>query len=168
MQVSKKIDNVDDYVEALIGAGTKPLLAKKTATIKARKAVVGEKIVTKLKDGHVETTQIIDAPGKMVVTNPTGESYAMDKAIFDSKYAPKQGAKGVYLPIASPVEVVPIKENIEFATSWGKMSLKVGAFLVRGNGYGIAKEEFAKTYSFCDEKGRLLAINAAIMAGKSH
>ena len=60
----------------------KPDFYAKTARITAREGIVGEEIVTRMKDGHEETKNTVKEEGDMVVRNPNGEEYIIDAKTF--------------------------------------------------------------------------------------
>lgn len=123
--------------------------ALKAAKVSAEFVEAGTKVDTIMKDGHVETTNTAPEGGAMKVTNPSGEQYMVSPEKFASRYA--LDVDGNYAPIASPVQVKQLEENVAFKAPWGEeMRIKAGDVLVNGGPgdvYGIQPEEFAETYS---------------------
>lgn len=158
--------NPKQYVQDLIAAGAKPAVFTKSAKVKARKGTVGEKIVTKMANGLVETTNAVKNDGDWIITNPTGEEYIIKKETFEAKYNLTPNEKGEYMPKPSPQKFLRINEDISFTASWGeKMNIAAGGYLnvsgiESGDVYGIQKDEFNKTYAPCDAKGILLSVSA--------
>lgn len=151
----KEIEDIRGYVEnALkngeITAGT----YRKKAEITARKGVVGEEIVTVMVDGLVETKNVVkkDENGNTgwVVTNPSGEKYIVEDAVFSDKYEPIEGADGKFRPKGKPVTAGKISESISFIAPWGEtMNVVSGGYLVftsMDDIYAIQEKEFFDTY----------------------
>ena len=129
---------------------------KKVATVTARPAVDGEKIVTIMADGHDETKNTAKK-GDYLVTNPSGEQYLVPGDKFLTKYQLVEGH--TYAPIAGPVRVIFVTTNVAFIASWEEeQRIKSGGVIVNNQGsvYGIQGPEFAETYALCDEAGNLI------------
>ena len=126
--------------------------ARKTGWVAARPAKEGERIATRMKDGHVETTNVATALD-MVVTNPGGERYLLRAQKFAELYA-ATGTAGMFQPRGAPVPVVPVTENVEFIAPWGQlMRIKAGGVLAckgPGDVEGIQPDEFAGTYEWVE------------------
>jgi hypothetical protein len=124
-------------------------IAQKTAKVTAEFVEAGSSVSTVMKDGHVETNNIAPEGGAMKVTNPSGEQYLVSPEKFASRYSKTDA--GDYAPIAEPVQVMFIDENVSFTAPWGEeMRIKAGGVLVNagpGDVYGIQPEEFNETYS---------------------
>ena len=90
--------NPKEYVEMRLAAGDKPQLYAKTARVKARLGIVGEEIVTKMADGHVETVNTVKTADDMVVTNPTGEEYIISGETFRKRYEKDPANPELYRP----------------------------------------------------------------------
>lgn len=122
----------------------------KTARIQAVQAKGGEEIQTVMKNGHVETNNTANA-GDWIVTNPDGEQYIVQQAVFEKKYvaAPELGA-GWFKPKGVPQKFVQINEDMTVRASWGEeQHLRKGAYLNISNPddiYGVAEKEFHNTY----------------------
>lgn len=148
----KKV-NVREYIEELLSLGVKPELYVKATPVKARKARMGEEVVTMVKDQKddtklVETINVAER-GDWVVTDKGGESYIVRKEDFHRIYGPSE-EEGTRLPMAKPRKLIEIEENIEFDAPWGeKMKIQSGGFLNIDdmNGiYGINPDEFKQTH----------------------
>ena len=147
-EFAESLKSAEDYV---------PQYYAKTARISARPGKVGEEIVTKMKDGHTETKNTVQAEGDMVVTNPNGEQYIVDAKTFAKKYEIDPTNPKQYRPKGGPQEFVIVDENVTFTAPWGEtMRIKAGGALNitnPGDVYGIQKEEFEQTYAPCDKEG---------------
>jgi len=101
----------------LLALATAPIF-KKQGVVTARPAVVGEVIVTVLKDGSNETTNAAKE-GDWVMTNPSGEQYLIPESKFKDRYEPTEipdvyAAKGYCRAILNPFD-----KPIEIFASWG-------------------------------------------------
>lgn len=156
-----KIEDMKQYVEQQLDAGVKPDFYAKTARITAREGIVGEEIVTRMKDGHEETKNTVKEEGDMVVRNPNGEEYIIDAKTFAKKYEKDPSNPEQYRPKGGAQLFIPVREDIEFKAPWGEeMSIKSGGMLnisgrETGDIYGIQKEEFYQTYAPSDENGNI-------------
>lgn len=154
--------NPKEYVEMRLSAGDKPLLYAKTARVMARVGIVGEKIVTKMSDGHIETTNTVKSEGDMVITNPTGEEYIISAEIFAKRYEIDPANQKLYRPKGGAQQFLFLKEDVEFIAPWGeKQSVKKGGVLSisgrdSGDIYGIQRKEFLETYAPCDKNGNII------------
>ncbi len=154
-----EVSDIKAYVEERLAEGQKPQLYAKTARIKAREGVVGEEIVTKMADGHTETTNSVKAEGDMVATNPSGEQYIIDAATFKKKYEVDPANPQQYRPKGGAQQFLFLKEDVQFTAPWGeKMDIKAGGVLnitgrESGDIYGIQRKEFNETYAMCDKNG---------------
>ena len=146
------IENIFVYVKNLLNSGKMPEEYIKTVKIKARHALDGEEIITKMADNHVETKCRVHDSCHMVITNPNGEEYVVSCADFNERYdeAPEKG--GIYIPKPLPQKMLLIDEDIEFMAPWGEvMSIRAGGALnitkiEKGYIYGIQPLEFKQTY----------------------
>lgn len=160
----KKIENIQAYVLDLLKQGAEPKPFKKYARVQAEKGVLGETVVTEMKNGLVETTNVVKADENgntdWVVTNPTGEKYLVPHAKFIKRYEIEAGADGKHAPTGAPIDAVQIKEDISFTAPWGEeMNIKAGGFLNVSNLndiYGIQLDEFNATYARCNKDGIFL------------
>lgn len=123
--------------------------ARKTATVHAVAATVGEALITKLKDGTEETKNVAK-PGDMKVTNPSGEQYFIDANTFATRYE-STGKPDIYRPVGQPLKFVVVSEDVCFDAPWGEVqNLKAGGVIVEnqenGERYGIGRDEFPETY----------------------
>lgn len=156
----KYIDNLKEYVNNLFIQGKKAKLFIKKATVMARPAVIGEEVITYIKDKETkqlieETRQVIKDENVVVVTNPGGEIYAIHKETFEKNYF-KGENEGEYIAKATPRKLIQINENISFEAPWGgKMEIQAGGWLNLDNMdkiYGINPEEFYETHMPYTEK----------------
>ncbi len=161
-----KIDNIEDYVNKNL-QNKEIFLAKKSSRIIARDGILGEEIKTFVENGTVETiNKVKEANGQIdvVITNANIDgspiidkngnmnTYIIPFETFDKKYEFDFESKygNIYKPKGEAQKFVEISEDIEILASWGeKQYLKSGSFLNISNKediYGIAREEFLKTY----------------------
>lgn len=146
---------VDINAPEITMALDKAPIYKKCSRVKARPAIEGETIVTKLSSGVIETTKVAKF-GEWVVTNPSGEEYLVSEEKFFSRYDPadKKGvyeAKGYCRVIGNPFGV-----PIEIMAPWGELQVGevdckiVGVCDAKGNtkkdSYLIDGKAFAETY----------------------
>lgn len=146
------IENINQYVADQLAAGREFYLYNKARPVRARPAIIGETVVTKMSDGHIETSRKITGPDLVVITNPAGEEFVIDKQQLTERYgAPDKN--GFHHPLDCPQEIMFITDDdIEFMAPWGeKMRIKkYGALnitnLANGYVYGIQPSEFNSTY----------------------
>ena len=161
-----KIKNMQSYLYDQLKGGAKPKWYKKYARVKAEKGVPGQPIETIMKNGLREVAAVVKADEKgeadWIVTNPSGEKYAVPHAKFIKRYELEVGSDGKHAPKGAPIEAIQIHEDITFDVPWGEngapvpMTIKAGGYLNITNlddVYGIQEEEFYETYSECNEKG---------------
>ena len=86
--------SIDRKLPEILAALAAAPVFKKTAIVRARPALLGEVVVTTLKDGREETTSVA-AEGDFVVTNPSGEEYILTSENFLPRYVSTDEA-GVY------------------------------------------------------------------------
>ncbi len=150
------IDNIKEYINSGIESGELfPAVYAKYTEIQARRGVIGEKIVTVMSDGFVETENTVTAdevtglPG-FVVTNPEDkEQYIISDSVFSEKYEEIPDKKGFYRPKGKPVTAMRCGEDISFMANWGEISLKKGGYIVISSPddiYGVQEDIFLKTY----------------------
>ena len=160
-----KVADIKSYVQEKLEAGQKPQLYAKTARITAREGIVGEEIVTKMKNGLEETRNVVKEQGDMVATNPSGEQYIIDAKTFAKKYEVDPANPKQYRPKGGAQEFLFLKEDVQFTAPWGEeMDIKAGGVLNisgrdSGDIYGIQRKEFNETYAQCDKLGTPLRIN---------
>lgn len=153
----KKIDGKEYIKNGLLNGNLECGEYYKFARIKARQGFVGEEVVTIMKDGLVETKNVVtaDETGEAgwIVTNPSGEEYIVPNKTFMKKYELDEKNPELYKPKGEPILAVQINEDVSFVAHWGEeMNIKSGGFLVCSNEndiYGIQKEEFFETYKLC-------------------
>jgi hypothetical protein len=102
-------------------ADIKAALTGKNFNPETLKGKRGELIVTRLKDGTVETANVA-APGDWIVTNPGGEEYVPGNEKFLKRYEPKPGQSGVFIAKGYCKAVKnPFNEPIRMMASWNEM-----------------------------------------------
>lgn len=152
----KEIKNIKEY---LLNEYEKGLLQPKeyvkSARIKARKGIAGEKISTIVSGGLHETDNIVTVDHKTgkpgwVVTGKNGEEYIVSDSVFCEKYKPVEGIADTYAPKGQPIIAVKVNENISFMAPWEeKMNIISGGYIVISNSsdiYGVQEKEFCETY----------------------
>ena len=157
----KNIESSQAYVYEQLKNGATPRFYKKYARVQAEQGVVGQEVVTVMKNGLEETRNTVTAdengnPG-WIVTNPSGEKYIVPHAKFIKRYELQVGADGKHAPTGAPIEAIQIHEDITVTASWGEeQNIKANGYLNISNLediYGIQEEEFKETYAPCDENG---------------
>lgn len=132
--------------------------AYKFKKVKAREGVVGQKVLTIMKNGLIETknTVKLDKETKKpdyIITNLSGEEYVIPYKTFYKKYEQTPDKNSMYKPKPIKVTVVELKEDVSFIAPWGElMNIAKGGYLVVDNPddiYGIQREEFFATYKIC-------------------
>ena len=122
--------------------------AFKTAPVQARRLEEDTEIRTVMSDGHEETVKRA-AAGEVLLTNPTGESYAVAPDVFARRYGPYAGP-GEYRPVGRPIRFARTQSGAVLTAPWGEeMRIKPGGAIVwegPGKIYGIQPAEFALTY----------------------
>lgn len=170
----KTIDNIREYADSL--RRKRPVLcAVKTGCVMARTGRVGEAVTTYVSSGITETTNYVRQDGNgrpdIVATaadasgNRITDSFGRTNTIiipretFDRKYtdaARVSGEEQLFRPAGVIQEFVQTDEDIAFRAPWGEAQrLQAGSYLNitdPENIYGIAYEEFMRTYTFTDEK----------------
>ena len=144
--------------------GCEYMTFKKTASVMMRPAIPGEKIVTIMKNGHVETTNVAKED-QVVIKNPSGELYVINGNTFNKKYDipenPEIDQDGFMKATAKggPVYGVRTPEAVEFDAPWGeKMKILPDGIIVNAGEndiYGIQFNEFCETYKPCDATGHV-------------
>lgn len=153
------VDNIVSYARNNIITDKKANRYNKSGIIHAVNGTPGERIVTVLKNGLEETENTVGTDAETgvpdwIVTAPTGERYIVKDAVFREKYKPAPDEFGAFIPIGKPIEAVQIHKNIRFIAPWGEeQRLLAGGFLILDPGgiYGVAEEEFLKTYIPAEE-----------------
>lgn len=133
-----------------------PKLYKKFAIVEARKATIGEHIVTEI-NGVVETTNTVKEPS-VVVKGMIGEEYIININKFNKLYeTSEKELTESYQPFQAKGEIYAVSyvgEDMEFIAPWGeKMLVCEGDMLntKEGDIYRIEKTAFAKTYKLKEE-----------------
>lgn len=148
---------VDRHDEQILNRLATAPLYKKRGEIKAVVAQGGERVVTTLPDGTVETENTA-LPGDAIVTNPGGEQYIVDASMFAKRYKPKPGEEGVYTAAGYCRAVRNFfGQPISILASWGEKQRGAADCLIAdtfntetgqldGEPYLIAAAEFEQTY----------------------
>lgn len=157
-----KVQFIENHGEKLDEICTNEVLsAVKTATVKARRAQLGEVVDTRprvtvggKKYTFSETKQVITEDkvksGAIIVTNPDGEEYVISSLEkFNSKY--KSDGKGGYVSIDTEKKFRVSNGNYAIRASWGEeqIVLKGSLFCVENpeKAYGITNSAFNSTYN---------------------
>ncbi|MBR0113056.1 MAG: hypothetical protein IJM02_04850 [Clostridia bacterium] len=169
----KKIGNIIEYVDSL-KQKTPLTLAKKRGFIIARKGKENEEIATYVSNGILETVNTVildengepgivvsmaDSDGKKIIDdNGHTNTYIVDRNTFNEKYLDADKVsedEQLFKPKGGTQEFIQTSEDISFTAPWGKEeNLKAGGFLNitnLDNIYGIAYEEFMRTYTILSE-----------------
>jgi PGDYG protein len=131
-------------------------LYRKSAIVAARRASAGERIVTVMSSGHVETSVTCDG-GEWVITNPGGELYVISAEKFARRYEPaddgRYRAKGIIRAFRNPAGV-----PVTILAPWGEDQVQDGDCMfateffpgdpgrIGSDRYLIGAAEFAETY----------------------
>ena len=152
--------DVANYVNDIVSEGAELKEYKKFARVRAEQGKVGQEIVTVMKNGLVETKNVVKEDAETgepdwIITNPDGEKYIVPDKTFRKKYEIEKDSEGYHRPKGGSVKAVQIDENISFTAPWGeKMNIEKGGYLVV-NGpkdiYGIQLQEFNNTYKPANE-----------------
>ena len=146
------VSDIYAYVMQKLNDGAITQRYIKTVKIQARKGILGEEIVTKMSNGHIETKSVVKTEGDMIITNPSGEQYRISAEMFEKRYTPDTEKAGWYFSKPVPQTMMFIDEDISFKAHWGEdMHIKAGGVLnitdmERGEIYGIQLPEFKETY----------------------
>lgn len=125
-------------------------LYRKSVVVTMRTAKDGEALTTVLSDGSVETSRVLKG-GEIIVRNPTGEEYAMDREKFMARYENTDGewrakgkAQAMKNPTGSPIVIM---------APWGEEQRGDENCYIAMNPdspsdrYIIGGKEFAETYT---------------------
>ncbi|MBP9738996.1 hypothetical protein KBD20_04885 [Candidatus Saccharibacteria bacterium] len=150
--------STDEWTQLLAEA---PVYAKK-GLVQLRPATPGEKIITTLADGTVETENIA-GENDVIVTNPGGEQYIIDAEKAGKRYEPTD-EDGVYRAKGMARAIVnPTGQPIEITAPWGEKQFGNPDCLVAtvfdpdqpdeigSDRYIIGADEFAETYGLAEE-----------------
>lgn len=144
-----KYESVDVFSEIFNNSMSNARCYRKTAMVVARPSRDGEKLVTTLTDGTVETARILTG-GEMVITNPSGEEYAIDEDKFRNLY--EVGEQGYWIPKGRIKAIQnPTGVPIEIMAPWGESQYGDElCFIAQGKDvndrYIIGNNEFKETY----------------------
>ena len=115
--VFEKIDRKSQFVLSRLQIAP---IFKKKSRVRARPAVAGERILTKLSSGEQETVNTAKA-GDWIVTNPSGEEYIIDEKKFSSRYDEVPGEHGVFQAKGyCRATKNPFGKPIAIMASWGE------------------------------------------------
>lgn len=122
---------------------------RKTAIVTVRTAYPGEPMQTVLADGLVETRRTLQG-GEKIITNPTGEEYAIRAEQFDQLYRHIEGDRYQSLGIVQAIPN-PTGQPIRIIAPWNEWQYgKEDCWLAQGinptDRYIIAGAEFFHTY----------------------
>lgn len=130
------------------------LWTRQGSFVKARRARPGERVATTTPRGLVETIRTLDRTD-VVITNVTGDQYAIDAETFARRYKPTGRAGryvGVGLAIIAPN---PLDTPITVDAPWGVTQRAAADCLIAVAGpddrYLIDSVSFASTYREADE-----------------
>lgn len=148
-----KIVNGKDYVlNNLDGLFT----GIKVANVKAEKGYVGQEVETVMKNGMVETKNIVSYDAETgepdwIITQATGEKMIITDSNFKNLYNKVNTKEGeVLTPVPLDRPLIRLKENIAIMAPWGEMQyIKKGgvlAVIASNDIYGIQEYEFDKSY----------------------
>jgi hypothetical protein len=154
----------DDFRRIADELGVRPVTARKSLGIKARKATVPEHVASYW---NGKETEAVAAPGDWIVTalDSTGiplrdgdgrtNRYVIAAARFAELYKPSFGSdyhdEGVFTPTGT-VEAIRVTGGFEIMAPWGEVQRAVdGWLLLSGDDvYGNHRDTFAATYQFQD------------------
>lgn len=157
-----KIDNMKEYVISLKEEGKEAYAYKKFAKVQAVRGVVGQEVITTMKNGLVETKNVVSTDEKTglpdyIVTNPSGEQYLVKDSTFNKKYEIEDKENNVFRAKGGIQVFMQIDEDVTFVAPWGEeMTIKKGGYLNITNPtdiYGVQEDEFNETYAEVDENG---------------
>lgn len=125
---------------------------QKSATVQARPSIFGERLVTTLADGTVETARELGI-GQMVITQQSGSQYAIPAELFHSRWT----WNGTEYESTGQIRAVrnPWGERIVIDAPWGErqfggadcwVAVRLDDGKVSDNRYLIGAGEFADTY----------------------
>lgn len=130
---------------------------KKVAEVRVERALRPRPVKTVLSNGRMETTNRAEK-GDYIVTADTGERWVVKPDAFSRRYAPKPGAKNIYVSQGEVIAVPnPFGRPIEIVAPWGEKQAGDADCMVAdefdqatgeraGQPYLIARAEFEKTY----------------------
>lgn len=142
-------------------------LARKTANISAHQGKVGEVVVTKMKNGLVETQNVVSYDSSngepdWIVTQPNGERQIITDNKFKSLYLNNANPMKEFFPTPITRPIVPVKENICIKTAWGEQQfIKKSGFLIalgKQDIYGIQETEYNAMYEKVSGSGKNLLL----------
>ena len=167
-----QIDSIQQYIESLKESAF-VFKAEKKGCVFARIGNEGEKIVTYVSSGDIETINTIkkdidgnlgivairaDQNGKKITDTKGHENvYIIERTVFNERYAEPEKLsckESFFKPKGYIQSFIQINEDICFDASWGeKQYLHKGGFLnvtELNDIYGIEYKEFIESYSFID------------------
>lgn len=155
----------EDFSAIAQALGSRPMRAKKTGFVSARRSAVQTEIETRW---NGKESSITADPGDWIVTNMTSKRdlmrdsqgclnvYAIRAAAFPTLYAKDGGAtpEGDIFRAISEVDVIALPGGFEIVPPWAKVpgdiQISDAGYLIlsRGEIYGNAKDTFDATYVF--------------------
>lgn len=141
-------------------------LASKATNVTARQGKVGEVLVTKMKNGFIETENVVSFDAvtgepDWIVTQVNGEQMIVSDESYKQLYE-TDGNANLLKPTGKIRPVIEVKEDVCFMAPWGEMQfLEKGGFIItlaKNNIYGIQKQEFFDMYNMVEGNGKELII----------
>jgi len=150
---------IDRHDEKIMSGLKNASVYRKQGEVRARIALGGEVVTTKLADGTTETKNTAKT-GDAIITNPGGEEYIVGAEKFGKRYEPKEGEgnEGIFVATGHCKAIDnPWEQPITMMASWGEMqngqrdckiadTYDVGTHTLGGEPYIIGSTEFAQTY----------------------
>lgn len=123
---------------------------KKSAVVTVAQATHGQKLITTLKNGTVETSRILSGD-ECIITNPSGEQYAVSKENLIAKY--DKNPDGTYSAKGQITAVKnPFGRDITIIAPWGEEQHGDASCYIaqsstdENDRYIIGHNEFIETY----------------------
>lgn len=121
---------------------------KKEVEVEIRWATETEEVVTKQKDGDVETTNVAEK-GDGIVKNPTGEEYVLKPAQVFKYYDAIEEKPGHYKSKGKPVKAIRLTRDLKIMAPWSEIQeMHAGDWLVDYSDHrtGVDKDAFDATF----------------------
>lgn len=159
------------YARFLTGRGVPTLLAEKSGSVVARRAVPGERVRTWSQDGIAEADEVgregcffltkAGPDGRPLVDAHGHENmWQVDEATFRKKYdVPEDGVvDGATVDVkkGQPQDFIQVDRDVAFLVPWGENGANILQFVAKGgymnvtdpsDVYGISERDFEDTYS---------------------
>ena len=173
---SKKIENIKEYVEnGIIDGSLIPVEAIKVAPIKARRGILGEKIISwsvdqdskplKEKEAIVTpdengelgwvATKIDKSGNPIIDQNGNTNEWIISNDTFLKSYEQDSENPKLFKKIATPQKFVQVKETITFNDRYnGMYTLAIGGYLNITNLdkiYAVSERDFTDTYKIISD-----------------